>query len=349
MKIPGSKSTNLNGKSGAAQLRPSLAYIRKALGSRAERLLVQFHIQNGRFIDQNYSKSVAASRQLKYTFHGQIIPPLVLTTPEEVNELLTFYPVRISAEESERSWDHAMTSMDHFLIMAQAGPARNLRYLDNFLLVLKPNGKMVFISDDHTHSAYAFTLAKHLGAFGKDPALFQFDEHEDNVINTTLHSRLARDLKLEMVARCCKSGLEIHQFLAFACHIGLLKKEDINYVLTANLAGKMGPLPPDKEPRLEGGKYPSLGQVPEAVENARKAGKKTIMSLDLDLLAYLHDPLFPAAKKEKVKAITEEQVMAVLEQTAKEASFITIALSPDYFNVPETVIRRIIGGIVEAA
>lgn len=347
MKIPGSKSTKLNRTNGAAQTHPSLAYIRRALGSRADRLLAQFLVQNGRLIDRNYSEQVAASRQLKYTFPDQIVPPLVLTTPEEANDLLTFYPVRISAEESERSWEHGMISKDHFLIMAQAGPSRNLKYLDNFLLVLKPDGKMVFISDDHTHSAYAFALARHLGFIGKDTVLFQFDEHEDNVINAALHSRLARNLNLEMVARCCKSGLEIHQFLAFACHIGLLKKEDINYVLTANLAGKMGPLPSDKRPRLKGGKYPSLKEAPEAVENARKAGKDILMSLDLDLLAYLHDPLFPPAKK--VKGITEEQALTVLEQTAKEASFITIALSPDYFSVPENIIRRIIGRIVAAA
>lgn len=348
MKVCEKEFTGIDWNGCKPKVCPTINYIRQALGNRADLLLNNLVIKNGRLFDGNYLESVPTLRTVKFTFDGQIIPPLLLINPDEVDKLLSFYEVKIFARHSERYRQFYGTSEAAFAVIAQSSAPRSLRYLNNYLLILKPNGKMILIIDDHAHAAYGLALANRLDIFDKQAVLFQIDEHEDNVINSKLHKMLSKNPSLEEIARCCKTELEIRQYLALACHIGLFEERNINYVLTENITGEMEPLKSSEERRLAGGNFLPLIKVPECVQKIKVSGRKIVMSLDLDFFAYLQDPLFPLKKKEAIQNFTEGQALSIIKELARDSCFIIIATSPDYFNVPINTTKRLIKAMVAA-
>ncbi|HTY12655.1 MAG TPA: hypothetical protein VMD02_00545 [Candidatus Omnitrophota bacterium] len=335
------------------RVQPGVAYLHKALGERAGLLLDELTEINGRLTDKNYSRAVPASRNISFTFSGQVVPPLVVVRPGEIGRALSFYEVSINHLESERYRNRYADSFTGFLVLAQDPGRRVLSYLNNYLLVVKPNGKMVMIADDHTHAAYAFGLARHLRAVPDNLVLFHADEHRDNVICGISENEMgpyrAERITLSRLAYCCKNAVEIDNYLDFSCRSGFLRPEDINYYLTENLGKRAAPAYSARSNMLRTGKIGLLGSLADDIKQARAGGAGAFLNLDLDLFAFLHDPFFPQEKKQELAGITEGQVLAPLLEAAHLADFVFIATSPDYFCVPVRTISRLVRKIVDAA
>ena len=55
-----------------------------------------------------------------------------------------------------------------------------LPFLSNYLLIPTRSGKLVFISDDHNHAAFAWGLANAAGLIKAGAVLIHIDQHQDN-------------------------------------------------------------------------------------------------------------------------------------------------------------------------
>jgi len=339
-------------------LRSSLSpdYLRQALGRPAANKLLEFStLKNGVYVDNNYSSltdtSGTISQKFSQKFAGQKIPAIILAAEEAMDPLLLFHTLNVEAMETERYRERHLSSFASFMGAAQGSARRPLSFLNDFLLIVKPNGKMIFICDDHPHVAYALALARESGLIGGSINLFHVDEHLDNAINLDLQRKLGGPRSvpppLSFIANCCKNELNIDQHLAFTAHCGLVEAKNIHYVLTEDLAG-----PPKREKaqnkqrnRLTEGKRITPTQAPQL---ARQLGK-VVLDLDLDFFAYLYDPLFPTEKRSRLQQVSEQQSLGIVKKLAKEASIILIATSPDYFAVPVEKIKGLIRSIVAAA
>ncbi len=305
--------------------------------------------RNGRLYDQHYLSPVPTLRSVKFTYEGQTVPPMVLVKPGEVARFLSFYEVNIHLWESERYRDRYSDSLSGFMALAQSPQRRNLKYLENYLLVLKPNGKMIMIADDHTHAAYGFGLARRMQVLRDDAELFHVDEHKDNFTDRGVEKLFAENPSLYTLSQYCKTRLEIDSYLAYACRAGYFKPSNINYILTENLGRTEAPPYQPAGNTLKEGKMLLLEQVPEKMRKVIARGGSAILNLDFDILAYRHEPIFPEKKKAELAGVGEEWVMGHLMETAKIADFIFIATSPDYFNVSKATVVRLIKAIVDAA
>ena len=334
--------------SGIVQVPPNVGYIRQALGSRAGRLLENMVMDDGRLVDVNYQEPISLNGNVKFTFPGQKIPPILVVRPEEVESHLAFYGIDIPACYSERYMRKHEDSNAAFISSMQSSLRLTLNYLENYLLVVKPNGKMIFISDDHTHTAYALALAKHIGIFDGDAALNVYDEHKDNFINPDIRVGINAAAPAS-VAKVCRGQLEIDSFLAFTCAANILKARNINYVLTEHLNKNAAPKYKPVKNHLPEGRYCLLKQSIEEMRRIKQLGGKVASSFDLDFLAFLHDPFFPEEEAQALKDITEEGVLPLLAQAANASDLVTIATSPEYLNVPQSTVRRLIQYLVAAA
>lgn len=348
MKIDRSLRPFEGNSSGIVQVSPNIGYIRQALGSRAGWLLENTVADGERLVDANYQEPITLHGRVKFTFPGQKIPQILVVSPEEVENHLAFYGIDIPACYSERYMRKHEDSEAAFVTSMQSSLRLTLNYLENYLLVVKPNGKMIFISDDHTHTAYALALAKHLGIFDGDGSLFVYDEHRDNFINPDI--RLGINAAAPAAAaKVCRSQLEIDSFLAFTCAANILKARNINYVLTEHLNKTAAPKYKPVKGHLPEGRHCLLKQSLEEIQRIKRTGGQAASSFDLDFLAFLHDPFFPEEEAQALKDINEEDILPILGQAANESDFVTIATSPEYLNVPQSTVRRLIRYLIDAA
>ncbi|MFA4967794.1 MAG: hypothetical protein WC624_06235 [Candidatus Margulisiibacteriota bacterium] len=346
---PAVRAVGMDPISQIIQVTPSVGYIRRALGeNRAGRLLDNFIMDGERLVDVNYQEPITLRGEVAFTFDGQKIPPILLVRPEELKKRLGFYGVDIPVSCSERYMRKYEESEAAFISSMQSSLRLTLNYLENYLLVIKPNGKMIFISDDHTHTAYALALAKHLGIFDGDGALFVYDEHRDNFINPDIKVGINAAAPAS-VANVCRGQLEIDSFLAFTCAAHILEAGKINYVLTEHLNRTAAPEYQPYKSHLREGRYCLLKQSLEEIRRIKQQGGQVASSIDLDFLAFLHDPFFPEEEGEALKNVAEKDVLSVLAQAARESDFVTIATSPEFLNVPQSTIRRLVQYLVAAA
>ena len=348
MKITGSSPppTNIS--------RPGLIpqYLRRALGQHvANKLLGYFTLKDGQYVDHNYSSLTNAYGTRAQKFPGQKNPPLILTSVKGLDELLSFYPVRVEAFETERYRQRFSQSESIFLAAAQSSPWRQLNFLNNFPLVVKPNGKLVFICDDHPHVVYGLALARQLGLIDSAAQLFHVDEHLDNTVNSQLHKKMGGSLyappALPVIAGHCKTELRIDEHHAYACRCGLVQPGNIHYVLTKDLPGlrSEGTEPAGKKIFL----VERQRVVPSAAPDLALQLGQTVLDLDLDFFVYLHDPLFLEEEKALLKGWPEKKSLPIVKTLAQNAAVVLIAISPDYFGVPPEKIKALILSIVAAA
>ena len=327
-----------------------IAYVRTALGDRAGRLLEFFRLKGGQLTDRNYNSSYRFQREKPFTFPGQVVPPLILIRPEELESALSFYEVQVPALQSDRY----MQSVHGLDTKKLADKMLYFNYLRNYLLIVKPGGKLIFITDDHNHFPYALTIMDRLARPHLDFSVIHMDEHEDNAVSKDLAHWFKRKGKGRLtpaeVAFACKEYLRINEQLEFACRIGLLKPENINYLLTDHLlpaapfihqSSDRKTLPLTNKLRIE--------DVPQAIVKAKSAGQPVILDYDMDFLFFEHERLFPEVLKKEYRDVSEPAVRRQIGAAAQQSDLIYIATSPDYFNVPRELVLKMIKEIVDAA
>ncbi|MFH1386227.1 MAG: hypothetical protein ABIH50_00995 [bacterium] len=317
-------------------------YLVSALGEKvADKLCSQLIGVDGRLLVSHFPAVATKRKKIDFTHLGQMVPPLVVIKPEELGDHLSFYPVSISSEESD-SYREALyrQSRDSFFVVDPGSVSIDLHYLKCFLLIVKKN-KLIFVADDHTYAAYALALAKGIG-FINELALFNFDQHTDSIFNDLLHKELVKPGGIEMgvteVAKLTQTNLEINQWLMFACKTaGLMREEDVYYILTKYLNSR--------KPGLRNSR--TISEVINEMQRVKNEGKGTVMSYDLDLLAYQYAQ-YCEILPEDIK-VDSKTIDAVIREAARISPLTIIATSPDYFNADKRVISDKIREIVEAA
>ncbi|MCU0641310.1 MAG: hypothetical protein MUC35_04400 [Candidatus Margulisbacteria bacterium] len=330
-------------------VRANVDYVRSALPQRAGELFRLFKWRNGRLTDRNYKEAVKVNPDLNYTFPGQIIPPLVLALPHQLDQLLKFYTLEVRAITSER-WvgSDEGRRYDPQTILSLS---LKLNFLQNYLLVLKPGGKMLFVSDDHSHLPYALSLATSLGQCGPEARLFHVDEHYDAVESRVELETGPGPLSPDRVAHFCRTRVQINDHLSFASRAHLIARRNIINTVSAGLLSDdaLRCLPDTWDKLRKDPDRLALGELAAEIRRTKAAGQPTILDLDLDYLAFKYDRLFPSAIRRLFDGLDFSLVLGELLAAAQEADFIFIATSPDYLQAPAGQVIDLIKQIVRAA
>ena len=310
--------------------RPNIPdFLLKSLGEARALKLLQYCIcgEDGTLRDQYYfSNTPPLPTPFTYPTNGQRIPPLLVVPAQELDRYLTFYPV-ITGQNP-----------------------RKLSYLSRFLLAVKENGKMVFISDDHTHALYGWALAKELGITQAGATLLHIDQHPDNLVPygvmDIIRSHGSSAITLQKIAEWCRTRLKINEMIAVAEAL-FFDPQQTCYFLTDNLsrhtAGRFLDTAERDNPKM----LFSSADLP-ALKQARPS---LVTDIDLDFFAYAFVPLFAdwASARQLQKDCPPQTILPLIYEAARQAHFVTIATSPEFFRAPEGIIRRLIKEIVAAA
>lgn len=375
---------------------------KKIGGPKAVRLMNQFRQTERGWACVPYEEIPRNIRPSK-KFHmlGQKLSPILLSS---LDEGLRFSPVVGRPEGTTKD--------------------RKLPFLENYLLIPTRSGKMVFISDDHNHAAFAWSLAVATGLISHGATLLHVDSHLDNGLCGELllpganrgeveaifgqdqgwqqlflqtkyspfrfHPWLARQADqiitdpvklaqfrelvrrqetelgapwLNFVARYIWQNITIAGFIAFAAN------EEMGKVIGENQAHFILPEGNSKKlyygtdfydidrPSIDSfdGVMLSLERAQEAIDKARAAGRSVIVDIDLDFF----NPYYPECPAESALSRSraridpvfsfEEAIRRVIE-VARQADFITIATSPNYFlvNGSQRETRKLLRAIVSA-
>ncbi len=214
---------------------------------------------------------------------------------------------------------------------------------------MKPNGKLVFICDDHSHAVYFFALAKRLGLLTGDAVCSHIDQHDDGENMRSVLNPLNESTPITQVAELLKSEIDINEELAAAHRLGLFRLDHILQVTTKELGNeRIGSVYGDRNCVV--GRRADLEIMPLVLSRSEFDGKKKAADIDLDFLAYLYDdPLISAKLKRLKRDFPLSDVLPTIKRVAQKSDVVAIATSPDFFNVPEATLRYLIGAIVDAA
>ncbi len=299
---------------------------------------------------------------------GQRVSPIIVG---EISDL-AFYKVNGEPEELKdiprtklrrlfKRFNGYLNEMEQFwteTVKKSGTSLIDMPFLKKYLLIPTRSGKIVFISDDHTHAAFAWALAQEARVIGKPAALVHIDEHEDNYPQLKPFTRTALPF-LKDVACHVWTDLEISNFIDFA--INTLRDEaegrivdpgQVYFVLTRKIGRReiwqSSFYDSDSPSRsmLVDGTFVSLERVDEALAGIRKVGRPVIADIDLDFFYCFYTPDGP---RKAGDFLFEEALQRVIE-VARQADLITIATSPGYFlvNDQEVETRRLLERIIGA-
>jgi len=295
-------------------------------------LMDRFELKNGIFTSKDYNgRRPFLDNDRIFCFDGMRSSPLIIGSLKD----LAYYTV----------WDAK--------VMGSKAPLLrfgDLSYLEKYLLIPTKSGKMVFLSDQHTHALYGLALAKKLGITNGFSALFHIDEHIDNEFPNRTHSRPNLD-DLARVAILCQEKLEITNFLSpgqtFDRNNPLLFN-DTYYVLTGYSNKGIETTFISEPSGGLGGMKLSIEKALEYINACKEVGLKIIIDIDLDYFAaYFGESSDKKLTKESIKKqMSYEQNLQFVLAITKKADFITIATSPDFFKSQKTHAREILERII---
>jgi hypothetical protein len=225
-------------------------------------------------------------------------------------------------------------------------------FLRNYLLIAHPSGKLVFISDDHNHAAFAWALAQEAGVIKPEAAVLHVDEHPDNSPHPAFKPS-GRDF-IDDIAAYSWGELGIATFLSFAAEEKLLDPLHINFI-RANFNRldrfeRTAFWDSDNPARVLELDYRrvslELGQ--RAIDEARQKERSVIMDLDLDFFLPFYDIQGPRLR---VNEMNFEEALFRVATLARQADLVNIATSPNYFLVEKaesetkTLLERIVNSL----
>ncbi|NQU17701.1 MAG: UPF0489 family protein [Candidatus Saganbacteria bacterium] len=303
-----------------------LLTLSKLSGIKAAKELLQHFRQSEKGLSCKYYENIKWIGYKKLSFTGQRVSPIVIGSLDD----LSFYTVNATPEGEKRAFP--------------------MQYLNEYLLIPTRSGKLVFVSDDHTHAAFAWAMAKESGIFGENAALIHVDNHEDNDASCIEYTNLdGSRLSLEQIAQRTWEHLEICNFIHFGQQIEAIERWALFYHIHPYFTGKgteEKKYYSDSENVHTAMKVDlinfSLERYQEIIDKARAEAKPVILNFDIDFFCphYLPNP----------KYNLEADLLKIIE-IAKQADFITIATSPSYFLVPnqaqETrhILQRVLGAL----
>src|SRR3989339_612920 len=213
-------------------------------------------------------------------------------------------------------------------------------------------GKLVFVSDDHTHAAFAWALAKETGIIGENAVLIHIDSHPDHdPCRASSRGLKGFPLSLKEIASITWEEVEICNFIDFGQRIGAIDPHALFYFIHPFFNGRG--IETKKFYSDSDNNYTSscldltelsLEKYREAIDKSRREGKPVVLDLDLAFFCpHYNHPEDPKYNK-------EADIERIIE-IARQADFITISTSPSYFLVPnqqqETrhLIQRIVSSL----
>jgi len=210
----------------------------------------------------------------------------------------------------------------------------SMPFLRSYLLIARPSGKLVFISDDHNHAAFAWALAQEAGVIKPEAAVLHVDEHPDNSPHPAFKPS-GRGI-INDIAAYSWGELGIATFLSFAAEEKLLDPLHINFIRAnfnrKDLYERTAFWDSDNPARALELDYRrvslELGQ--RAVDESRQKERSVIMDLDLDFFLPYYDFEGPRLN---VNHVSFEEALTSVITLAKQADFVNIATSPNYLLV----------------
>jgi hypothetical protein len=309
--------------------------LQSALGTEvADRLLAHFSFQDGRFVSHHYPGGHRMDQlpggTRKYFYQGQKASPLIIGSLAD----LSFYPV-----ENVVHPDHGTEP-------------RTLLFMEKYLLIPTKSGKLLFVSDAHTHAIFGWFLAKEIGLIGRNSALFHIDEHRDDQSPAIFSSReVPQTKRLEDIAALCQRHLDTCDFMdlgedsGYSSSPGVFKEAAL--ILTDFNGGNV-----DWFRHYDNGRYLStrrlsLELVPKAIQTARSKGQRIIADIDLDYFAHYFEA-GTSVDPETTALVSFEDNFRQVVEVARQSDFITIATSPDWFLGQAEHVQPLLTRLVEA-
>ncbi|OGC03305.1 hypothetical protein A2276_00065 [candidate division WOR-1 bacterium RIFOXYA12_FULL_43_27] len=297
-------------------------------GFYADKLLRHFSPSCSGISCTYYNNIRAVGFGRKHVFPEQRVSPIVIGHHQD----LSFYQVRGKPENADSEI--------------------SMPYLKEYLLIPTKTGKLVFVSDDHTHAAFAWALAKETGIIGENAVLIHIDSHPDHdPCRASSRGLKGFPLSLKEIASITWEEVEICNFIDFGQRIGAIDPHALFYFIHPFFNGRG--IETKKFYSDSDNNYTSscldltelsLEKYREAIDKSRREGKPVVLDLDLDFFCpHYNHPEDPKYNK-------EADIERIIE-IARQADFITIATSPSYFLVPnqqqETrhLIQRIVSSL----
>lgn len=232
-------------------------------------------------------------------------------------------------------------------------------FLRNYLLIARPSGKLVFISDDHSHAVFAWALAQEAGIIKPEAAVLHVDEHPDNDPHPATFKNSGQDIISDLAAYAW-GDLGISNFLSFAAEseippLGrLIDPSHVNLIRSAYNRKDMYQRTsfwnsdnPARAMQLDYRRV-SLELGERAIQEARAEERSVIMDLDLDFFLPFHDVGGPRLE---VNGMNFEEALSRVTTLAQQADFVNIATSPNYLLVEnaeaetKTLLERIVNSL----
>lgn len=289
-----------------------LGPLEKLLGKdKAKKLMADFHrTANGlscTFYDTPYTLP-------RIVYNGQKASPIVIGTLKDIS----FYDVTGIPRDPPK------TSQD------------KMSYLNKYLLIPSKSGKLVFVSDDHNHAAFAWLLAQQSGIIN-NATLIHIDNHFDYFHDIEFHFDTSASSILKDSARFVRESLEYFSFIPFGTtcktpsgHI--IDPDGVYFVITDNInKGILEPFSHWANGRPIGFNT-SLELADKVVEKAKNDNKSIVCDIDLDFFL----PYFIQSRNfASISGMTFEEALRKVIDIARNADFISIATSPNYMAIPD--------------
>jgi hypothetical protein len=261
-----------------------------------------------------------------------LLSPLIIGTVQD----LAYYPVSGAIHPEFKS----------------TGP-QTFEYLKRYLLIPTKSGRLVFISDAHQHAYFAWQLAKAINLVSNPCALVHIDSHKDNFFPIKHNSRWPKGVprpksyrhwSLQDHARIAQEWLDAHDFLSFDERL----VRSVAYVLPDHAGDDTDLSFPGREMRTRGGQLLSMENAKKYISEQRAAGYDILADIDLDYFM----PYFPGSYLIDESTATSPSPMPLegnlrlVIEAARQADFITLATSPDWFLPQQTIVKDLIRKIV---
>jgi len=264
----------------------------------------------------------------------------VLGCPETLDHLRRDVARGVGPENSDwilqLGWDSLSPLEQTYYFRVKEGLREiSMPFLRSYLLIARPSGKLAFISDDHTHAAFAWALAQEAEVIKPEAAVLHVDEHPDNCPHPNSFKTSGRNI-IDDIAAYSWGELGIATFLSFAAETKLLDPLQVNFIranfnrrdiyeLTAFWESDN----PARALELDHRRVSlELGQ--RAIDEAREKGRSVIMDLDLDFFLPHYDIEGPRLK---VNQVSFAEALSMVIALAQQADLVNIATSPNYFLV----------------